>query len=65
MGKNPNPVVLFKSAMDMDIVTWCKWRKNVLIFFYATFMPQNKTKLNAQHSTLLGTCLFGDKFVVV
>jgi hypothetical protein len=51
--------------MDMDMSTWCKWKKNVLKFFDGSFQPQNKTKRNAQHKRLLETCLFYEIFVVV
>jgi len=46
-----------KSVMDIDIVTWCKWS---LGFFNWTFQLQNKTNMNAQNNTRLGTCQVSD-----
>jgi hypothetical protein len=64
-GTNPNLMVFYKSAMDMDMLTWCKWKTIVLNFFDGSFQPQNKTKLNAQHRRRLEICLFQRIFVVV
>jgi hypothetical protein len=65
VGTNPNLMVFDKSIMDMDTVTWCKWRISTLFFFDGTFQFQNKTKLNAQINLSLGTCHVGDMLVVV
>jgi hypothetical protein len=65
MGTNLNLAMFCKSVVNMDIVTWCKWKSFVLNFFDATCVPQNKFKLNAQHNTCLWTCLLGEIFVVV
>jgi len=58
-------MVLDKSIVDMDIVTWCKWRISTLFFFDGTFQFQYKTKLNAQNNLSLGTCQVRDIFVMV
>jgi len=62
---NPNLVVFCKNAMDMDMLTWCKWKKKVLNFSNGSLQPQNKTKLNAQHRRRLETCLLHEIFVVL
>jgi hypothetical protein len=49
--------------MDMDIVTWCRWRTSTLFFFDGTFQSQNKTKLNAQNNISLG--LQGQKIKIL
>jgi hypothetical protein len=49
----------------MDFVTWCNWINFVLNFFVKTLLLQNKTKMNAQHNTHLGRCLFGDISIIV
>ncbi len=65
MGTNPNLVVFYKNAMDMDMLTWCKWKNFVLDFFDGSLQPHNKIKLNAQHNKHLGICLLLDIFIVV
>jgi hypothetical protein len=49
-------MVFDKSAMDMDTVTWCKWRNYILGFFYWTFQLQSKINLNAKNNAQMGTC---------
>jgi len=58
-------MVFDKSAVDMDIMTWCKWINFILGFFYWTFQLQNITNLNAQNNAQMGTCQVGDILVVV
>jgi hypothetical protein len=40
-------------------------KKLVIDLFDGSLQPQNKTKLNAQHSICLGTCLLPDIFIIV
>jgi len=65
MCTNPNLVVFCKIAVDMDMLTWCKWKNFVSIFFYGSFQLQNKTELNTQHKRCLETCLLHDIYVVL
>jgi hypothetical protein len=65
MGTNSNLVVFYKNVLDMDMLTWCKWKTFVLNFFDGSLQPQNKTKLNAQHRKHLETCLLQEIFVIV
>jgi hypothetical protein len=65
MSTNPTLMVFDKSAVDMDIMTWCKWINFILGFFYWTFQLQNRTNLNAQNNAQMGTCQVGDILVVV
>jgi hypothetical protein len=64
-GTYPNMMVFDNNTMDMEIMTWCKWRTFVPFFFYGTFQFQYTIKLSAQNTLSLRTCQIGDIFVVV
>jgi hypothetical protein len=66
IGTNPNLVMFGKFYMDMDTMTWCKWKNVILGYFDSwTLQTQNKIKLNVKNNPCLGTCLINDIFIIV